>query len=62
MRQSCQDQKIKKPRRNAVVTVFILYPPSYLNLNFQPLEVVARYRDPQLQVAENITHVGLIWD
>ena len=23
------------------------------NLNFQPLEVVSRYRDPQLQVAEN---------
>ena len=22
-------------------------------LNFQPLEVVSRYRDPQLQVAEN---------
>ena len=23
------------------------------NLNFQPLEVVSRYRDPQLQVTEN---------
>ena len=24
------------------------------NLNFQPLEVVSRYRDPQLQVTENL--------
>ena len=23
------------------------------NLNFQPLEVVSRYRDPQLHVTEN---------
>ena len=23
------------------------------NLNFHPLEVVSRYRDPQLQVGEN---------
>ena len=26
------------------------------NLNFHPLEVVSRYRDPQLQVAENINY------
>ena len=25
-------------------------------LNFQPREVVSRYRDPQLQVAENYSH------
>ena len=25
----------------------------YLNLNFHPLEVVSRWRDPQLQVSEN---------
>ena len=29
------------------------YPAKVNNLNFQPLEVVSRYRDPQLQVAEN---------
>ena len=29
------------------------YPAKLNNLNFQPLEVVSRYRDPQLQVAEN---------
>ena len=28
------------------------------NLNFHPLEVVSRYRDPQLQVAE----ICLIWN
>ena len=25
--------------------------------SFHPLEVVARYRDPQLQVGENYTHL-----
>ena len=29
------------------------YPAKLNNLNFQLPEVVARYRDPQLQVAEN---------
>ena len=28
-----------------------------LNLNFQPLEVVSRYRDAQLQVAENYSYL-----
>ena len=27
------------------------------NLNFQPLEVVSRYRDPQLQVDENYPYL-----
>ena len=35
------------------------YPAKLNNLNFQPLEVVPRYRDPQLQVAEN-TDICLI--
>ena len=26
------------------------------NLNFQPLEVVHRYRDPQLQVTKNLCY------
>ena len=29
------------------------YPAKLIYLNFYPLEVVSRYRDPQLQVAEN---------
>ena len=29
------------------------YPAKLLYLNFQPLEIVYRYRDPQLQVTEN---------
>ena len=29
------------------------YPSELIYLNFHPLEVVSRYRDPQLQVAEN---------
>ena len=33
---------------------------SYTNLNLYSLEVVSRYRDPQLQVGE-ITHISLIW-
>ena len=33
---------------------FLFNPQSakFIYLNFQPLEVVSRYRDPQLQVAE----------
>ena len=27
------------------------------NLNFHPLEFVTRYRDPQIQVGENYTHL-----
>ena len=30
------------------------------NLNFHPLEVVSRYRDPQLQVGEVFTHVFIL--
>ena len=30
---------------------------SKYNLNFHPLEVVSRYRDPQLQVAENYSYL-----
>ena len=35
--------------------LLLLYPltAKSFNLNFQPLEVVARSRDPQLQVSEN---------
>ena len=29
------------------------YPAKLINCNFQPLEVVSRYRDPQPQVSEN---------
>ena len=31
-------------------------PAKLIYLNFQPLEVVSRYRDPQLQVAENYSY------
>ena len=27
------------------------------NINFQPLEVVSRYRNPQLQVTENLCYL-----
>ena len=33
------------------------YPPKLNYLNFQPLEVVSRYRDPQIQVAENYSYL-----
>ena len=32
------------------------------NLNFHPLEVVSRYRDPQLQVGENYSCICSIWE
>ena len=33
------------------------YPAKVIYLNFQPLEVVDRYRDPQPQVVENYPHL-----
>ena len=33
------------------------YHTKLVNLYFQPLEVVFRYRDPQLQVAENYSYL-----
>ena len=33
------------------------YPAKLINLNFQPLEVVSRYRDPQPQVVENYSYL-----
>ena len=33
------------------------YPAKLIYLNFYPREVVSRYRDPQLQVAENYTYM-----
>ena len=33
------------------------YPAKVIYLNFQPLDVVSRYRDPQLQVVENYSHL-----
>ena len=33
------------------------HPPKLNNLNFQPLEVVSRYRDPQPQVVENYSYL-----
>ena len=37
------------------------YPAKLGNLNFQPLEVVSRYRDPQPQVVENYSYLFLDW-
>ena len=34
-----------------------LYPAKFFYLNFQPLEVVSRYRDPQPQVVENYSYL-----
>ena len=33
------------------------YPAGLIHLNFQPLEIVSRYRDPQPQVAENYSYL-----
>ena len=33
------------------------YPAKFIYLHFQPLEVVSRYRDTQLQVAENFLYL-----
>ena len=33
------------------------YPADLIHLNFQPLEFVSRYRDPQPQVVENYSYL-----
>ena len=40
-----------------VVSCFNHYPAKFIYLNFQPLEFVFRYRDPQLQVVENYLYL-----
>ena len=40
-----------------VVVAHVLYPAVLVYLNFQPLEVVSRYRDPQPTVAENYSYL-----
>ena len=37
--------------------VFDPYPAKLIHENFHPLKVVSRYRDPQLQVAENYSYL-----
>ena len=37
--------------------LFNPYPAKFLHLNFQPLEVVSRYRDPQPHVVENYSYL-----
>ena len=39
------------------ISVFNPYPAKLVYLNFQPLEVVSRYRDPQPQVVENYSYL-----
>ena len=39
------------------ITTLNPYPAKITYLNFQPLEVVSRYRDPQPQVIENYSHL-----
>ena len=38
------------------------FPAESSNLNFHPLEVVSRYRDPQLQVGEKFSQIWFISD
>ena len=42
--------------RNHFVGSLTPFSAELINLNFQPLEVVSRYRDPQFQVAENYSY------
>ena len=37
--------------------LFTPFPAELPYLNFHPLEIVSRYRDPQLQVAENYSYL-----
>ena len=40
--------------------MFNPYPANQIYLNFHPLEVVSRYRDPQLQVDENYSYLFIL--
>ena len=40
------------------LTKITLYPLTFFNLFLHPLEVVPRYRDPQLQVGENYAQLS----
>ena len=45
---------------NEALTISIsinTYPAELNYLNFQPLEIVSRYRDPQTQVVENYSYL-----
>ena len=53
---------IDQPALGYVTCVYRLrnfnsYPAKIIYLNFHPLEVVSRYCDPQLQVAENYSYL-----
>ena len=41
----------------SVPTALSPYPAKLIYLNFHPLEVVARYRDPQILVGENYAYL-----
>ena len=45
---------------NDQINLITPYSARLIYLNCSPLEVVSRYRDPQLQVAENYTYFFLI--
>ena len=40
-----------------VAVIINPYPSTVIYYNFKPLEVVSRYRDPHLQVAENYLYL-----
>ena len=50
---------VEKPPRDYNLFRFNPSGTDLFNLNFQSLEIVSRYRDPQLQVTENL---GDLWN
>ena len=42
---------------SSIVPTITPYPEKLIDLNFHPLEVVSRYRDPQFQVGEKYLFV-----
>ena len=51
---------INKVDINAMTYYINPLPAKLSYLNFHPLEVVSRYRDPQLQVGENYSYLFII--
>ena len=50
------------PDYGAYSSVFNRLPATISYLNFSPIQIVSRCRDPQLQVIENYSNFFIIWN
>ena len=53
----CIEWHVKLCQKSGSMSIIKPYPAKLIYLNFHPLEVASRYRDPQLQVGENYSYL-----